>query len=645
MPSYSKHIYYGDDLKKVQEKFIQIYDMIEDLDYDTIYNNFVKLNALYKLNIVIYSLNDFLSSSNAYLYILPLCQKMLGFINYSKNNEDISTEDLDKINAFCEGQSELTLCQMQDGSTVQLTNLDYLYSYIYVKQMGVAGRYYMDYNIQYLEMDKPEKDYPPRERILEGALWWANQMLLNRFNLKMPNSDKYCEFRPKVLIFSTFPSSGKSYLCNTFNEMFAELGQIIMKSGGVLRVGNKEENILRQSEQTKNLIENNKRIFDCYPENREFIQASTGKYKPFAKMSGEEWGLLGCYYDPSTSIFTTRDSALNSIRCRVGMFDDPSRGQQECNNIEIHKQICELYNGDFSDRFKNQADKCVLLTGTMFNPFDVFSTEIEKAMSKGYEIDERFKNVYVCDGGNTIVIINDCEDEYGNSAYPEFITTEDLMDKKAGLSEYSYHCIWRQKPIPADGLLFSKEYLQFYDELDEANLSPTAKCYVDPTRRKASDFFSCPICRYNNKTKTWDMVDIIFEQSATRDLYDKIVNKIIQNKITEFVYEENIDATIGDMINQKLKERGITFCTVKTDYATVNKMQRILDSADTIKKNIRFPKCSEKTPMGFAVRQLTEFNGEKSVHDDFPDTLAGFANTYIINQQRDNYISGRKRPF
>ena len=58
------------------------------------------------------------------------------------------------------------------------------------------------------------------------------------------------------------------------------------------------------------------------------------------------------YFDPATCVFKTRDSSINSVRCQIGMMDDPSRGLQECNNIEIHKKINQLYVGDFDDRFK-----------------------------------------------------------------------------------------------------------------------------------------------------------------------------------------------------------------------------------------------------------------------------------------------------
>lgn len=645
---YKKHLYFGDDLKKIESAFLKVARTVnrsnKNYDYE---KEFVKLWTMQQLVLKMYGLNDFIASCYAYMFTVPDARRLIETVNAAFESTKSSPSNK-KAADFAVGKHKLAEIKMGDGTTRQATNLEYVYTQIYYGQMAIAARYFVKYNIQYLERNKVKKAYPTRERVLEAAIWWANQMLLGRFGLKMPDSGKKFDFCPKKLVFSTFPSSGKSFLCNTLNEMYAELSMIITQGGGVLRMGNEDSNIKRQSRQTINLIYC-RSIFDVYPENANMISRSTGKYNPFSKESEEEWVLGGCTNEPNANVFKTRDSAINSIRCCVGMFDDPSRGIQEAANADVHNKLYELFNGDFLDRFESQDDICAFLTGTMYNPFDVFSREIKKAFTIGCDFDERFRGCYVCKDHERVIVVNDCEDEYGNSAYPELISNKELANKKQSLSPYLYACVWRQRPIPADGLLFAPENLQFYDVLPKEKLTPYAFAYIDPNRRTAQDYFAMIICRRNVEDNKFYYVDCIYEQKSTRNLYDKIVGKILANNIIKLVYEENVDMSLGEVLKMKLKEKGGSRCDISVEYSTKNKVQRIADMADTVKGSIVFPseKCAPTlTPLGFSVHSLTEYNAESSKHDDMPDACSGFVKTYVIGSRINNTIETRKKlPF
>lgn len=269
-----KHKYEGEDLKKLEGNFQKIakayplrkrFSATYDLDKEL-----VALDTECKLVRAMYKLNDFKASCYAYSFTMKKIDEIVQYC-YEKMS-------VDGVMEWCNSTSDITIVRQKDGSKKQMSKLGFVYDYLRYQQMAIAARYFIEYNIQYLERDKTEKDYPCRKRILEAAIWWANQGLLGRFGLKMPFTQKEYDITPQVVIFATFPSSGKSYLNNTVNEMFTELEWIVNDMGGVLRVGNEQGNIWRQSAQTKNLIEN-KFIFDIYPENREFI--FNGKYRPF----------------------------------------------------------------------------------------------------------------------------------------------------------------------------------------------------------------------------------------------------------------------------------------------------------------------------------------------------------------------------
>lgn len=634
----------GKELEEAKRAFTKILKKIEksssrSFDFR---KEFATVKALCEIVEYTYMINDYQASCMAYMYTLPRINDLMKYVteqlSHKKGRKKGKKPDFDLEEWVLQGD-ETTSVRQADGSTTKYSRMEYLYGYLKDRQMAIAARYFIHWNINYLEKEKVKKSYPVRERILRSAVWWANQMMLKKFGLRMPDAPEELDIKPRMIIFSTFPSSGKSFLCNTTNEMFSELSSIITKRGGVLRVSNEQSNIFRQSQQTMNLIEN-PLIFNIYPENKKFINPKSNKYNPFSKSAEEEWGLMGCAYTPNTSIFKTRDSAINSIRCELGMFDDPSRGLQESNNVQIHQNICTLFNGDFRDRFESADDIAILLTGTMYNPFDVFSTEIQKALRDGAIKDNRFDNTYLSKDKKVVVIVNDCENEIGESAYPELISTEELKNKRESLPAYEYHCIWRQKPIPAEGLIFSKEFLRFYDKRPD-DLTPHSFAVIDPTRRKAKDFFSMPIFKRQDGTDDYYLVDIIFEKKSSMDLMPKIIERIINNRITKIYFEENINDTLGSTIRKELEKHHIKFCEIIPIYNTVNKMQRIADMEHAIKQHIVFP--SEKvapsvTPLGYAMHQLYEYNGEKSEHDDMPDSLAMFAAQFIVYPVRRNVI-------
>lgn len=640
----TKQKYDGEDLHEIEYNFKQIAGK-NPLRTTTFAKYSLKdeFNALVtecRLVNLMYKLNDFKASCYAYTHTMRKIEEMLDYCyKYFTTSNWVQT--------WCKMSDQNTIQRQPDGSSKELSHLAYIYDVLRWEQMAIAGRYFIEYNIQYLERDKTKKAYPSRKRILEAAVWWVNQGLLGRFGLKMPTNDKRYQFTPQTIVFSTFPSSGKSYLVNTLNEMYAELAWIIYEKGGFLRVGNEQGNIYNQSAQTKNLIEN-KRIIDIYPENREMI--IKGVYRPFSKSSDEEWILNGVKYTPTANIFKTRDSAINSVRCCVASMDDPSRGQQEATNSKLHNDIVQLFRGDFSDRFEEQDDKFILLTGTMFNPNDVFAQTIGIAMA-GARPDPRFKNTYISADNKTIIIINDCENDYGDSAYPEFISTEALAEKRNGLDAYSYACIWRQKPIPAEGLIFDYDFLQQYTELPVEDLNEQSVAYIDPTRRSAKDFFSMPILRQHKKDEKFYLTDCIFVQKSSIDLYDEIVRKITKNRVTRLVIEENIDGSLAEVIKMKLKGEGVKWCEIINKYSTVNKAQRIANLAGTVKENIVFPckrKLVGKTQLSIFMHSLTQYSADvsKNLHDDAPDSICGIAENYIFNQTNRNSIKTYKKlPF
>jgi hypothetical protein len=101
---------------------------------------------------------------------------------------------------------------------------------------------------------------------------------------------------------------------------------------------------------------------------------------------------------------------------------------------------------------------------------------------------------------------------------------------------------------------------------------------------------------------------------------------------------------------EQLQEGIEKWCKLDEIWASKNKIERITHFSDAIIKNIVFPSklfAPTNTQLGLAVHQLQEFDGSKNTgHDDFPDSLAAFADKQIVNNIKRNVVKGSTRlPF
>lgn len=653
---------YGDKYQEIHKAIMQINrDIIEDsmecknkkkeVDKETY---FIRLKYIGEFIKQMLQVNDYEASMHCCKYLMPRIERFIAYITNEMSVVINMPENSKKRQIFYEWtdkEDEMTEYYRR-GQKQRVGRFRYVFDVMYWEYMAIAARYSIHWMINYMERDKLKKDYPSRERILSSYVHYTNSMLLGRIGLKWLDEDVV----PKEIVFSTMPSSGKSFVNNVANLMASILGALHLSIGGILRVGNEQTNILRQSRQTMNMLESDL-IRDVYPELNYLIR-SNGKYDPYGKASEEEWGIRDVKNDPSTTVFKTRDSAINSVRCyMLAIYDDPSRGQEEANNIRIHQEIGNKFYGDFQDRFKSQDDMAILLTGTMFNPYDVFSLEIQRAKKKGFYKDPKFPNTIITKDKSIVCIINDCEDDYGRSAYPEFISTEALMEKKESLDPFAYACVWRQKPIPAEGLLFDDTLLLHYDELPRSPeglslLTDYSFAYLDPTRKSNKDFLSMPIGKRHKITGQHYLIDAIFDRKSTKDCYDEIIDNIKKYHIIKFVIEENTSADLETVIKEKLKSAGITYCEVVTKYNTVNKQQRIADLAGTTKLNVVFPRKEKYNPkvsqLGNFLNWLGQYsNVDANNHDDAPDSLCGYTEAFILNEveKKNTITSSNRLPF
>ena len=172
MSFYTKHKYDGDDLKKIVAAFRKIANanpLVNKKKPKRFYNlqeELVALEAECKLVLAMYKLNDFTASSYAYAFTMRKIEEIVEYV-YQHLKENA-------VKKWANDSNDFTEVMNKDGSLHKYTNLGYIYEYLYNQQEAIAARYFIEYNIQYLEREKTEKDYPTRARILESAIWWIH---------------------------------------------------------------------------------------------------------------------------------------------------------------------------------------------------------------------------------------------------------------------------------------------------------------------------------------------------------------------------------------------------------------------------------------------------------------------------------------
>ena len=127
--------------------------------------------------------------------------------------------------------------------------------------------------------------------------------------------------------------------------------------------------------------------------------------------------------------------------------------------------------------------------------------------------------------------------------------------------------------------------------------------------------------------------DAIFTKTATKDMYDAIVDKIIENHIILLVIESNVTSELSQNIDEILKAKGVTYCEIIEKYNTMPKATRIENEKHIIKKQLVFPEkgmYGVNTDIGKFMENLTLYNATgTNPNDDAPDACALFSSEII----------------
>ena len=496
---------------------------------------------------------------------------------------------------------------------------------------ALAARRSFEHFVDYMELDLTEdhKVLGNRRSVLRPLVYYLNKIT---FDDNM-----------KFLEASFPPSYGKTYICNLYSAWL--FGIDINNS--ILRISYSEELVLAASRAIQSYIKS-PRFAEVFP----YFSHFGGKC--FDKDKESDWIIKGS--NSQTSHYArSRGGSVTGVRAnKAVIIDDILKGAEEAINSNLHKQIYTSWNTEWKNRRSSEDCKFIFI-GTMWSNEDLLNRVIAD-FERGTKyipckIKEFNKYVELTEDGRAVVIRVPLLDENDESTCKKVMSTREARLVRDTTDEFSFSCVYQQNPIAPSGLEFSDTELEHYDMLPlyengDVAYSEYAYAVLDPAR-KGKDNVSMPICVVDNKDEFYYMTDCLFKQKAMTELYDEIVDKIIEHHVIKFVIENNVDTSLKPLLQGKLQERGYLDCEIIEKYNTQVKEKRIRDMRGIIKRRIKFKNKQDYKPnsdYGRFMQNFTTYSFDyANKHDDAPDSMSMFAKEIILGNARVSAPKGLLR--
>ena len=514
-------------------------------------------------------------------------------------------------------------------STNDLNNIEDLYN-LWEKAYALAARRSLEHFIDYMELDMAERDkvLGNRRKVLRPLVYYLNKSYFD------PNLE-YIE--------ASFPPSyGKTYTLNMFSAWV--YGQDINNT--ILRLSYSQELVLTASRAIQNTIRS-PRFADVFSY---FVQFEG---KAFDKEKESDWIIKGSNTQTS-HIARTRDGAVTGVRANTAIiFDDMTKGAEEAVDSNLHSSLYRKWKTEWYNRKTGKRCKYIF-AGTMWSPEDILNrvvTDLESTHTMvpskvgGFE-----KWVQEATDGSCVIIRVPLLDENGISTCDHVMSTKEAEILRQTTDPFSFSCVYQQDPIAPTGLEFADTELQHFEELPKTEEGePACGDYsfatLDPAR-KGKDFVSMPICKEDDQGNHY-LVDCLFRKEAMTELYDAIVDKIIEHNVIKLVLENNIDTSLKTILTERLEKRNYFLCEIIEKYNTKKKEQRIKDMRGIVKKCIFFKERRMYTPnsdYGKFMKNFTTYSFDyPNRNDDAPDSIAMYAEEIILGKTKLNKPKGIDR--
>ena len=356
----------------------------------------------------------------------------------------------------------------------------------------------------------------------------------------------------------------------------------------------------------------------------------------FLKETDEKWKLKTCKLPYSYYAKTTQANVVGSRASKSIHIDDLYPDYKEAMNQALNKYYYTKSITVWEKRFVQNKKPKVCITGTLWASGDYIDLKIQQ-LKKEHKFFKHPKYPYTYiseDKSCAIIQVPALDYETGESTCPELKSTSELLKEKANMEEYIWETNFQQKPTNPESLIFSYDKLRTYSTVPESDYKGTY-AVIDATRKTGKDFFAMPIFRKvaNDNLFDYYLIDALFTRTATKDMYNDIVDKIIENNIVFMVIESNVTSELKSNVERICRERGIVPPEIIEKYNVENKSARITNEMHLIKKVLIFPDKTMygvNTDIGKFMGNLTTYNSDgQNANDDAPDSAALFCSEII----------------
>ena len=502
------------------------------------------------------------------------------------------------------------------------------YKIEYLKQIENAyrlgARWDLECFIIYYEWEEEDKLYEKRYGILNGYVYYLNEMAHRRINN----------------IIANMPSGYGKTRTVKFYEAF-RLG--LEPKGTFLSLCSNDTVVKGGSRSVIDIIKN-ERYGHIFPD----VSYQTFGKDLFLKETDGEWKLKQCAMLASYYASTTNSNVVGQRASLSVDIDDLYKDYKEALDENLNSYYTNTFKTVWKKRYVQNKEAQIIISGTMWAPNDFIAQIIDLFESEsGFIPCDKFKYTRISEDGKSVIIqIPALDPETDMSTCEELRSTEDLHKERRSMDTYLWETNFQQHPTPPEGLEFDWEALKLYEEKPQ-NVYNCTYAVIDGTRKSGKDFFAMPI--YQDYFEDYALIDCIFTKIATSELIDDIVDKIIQNRVVKLVVETNVDGGLKKTLTEKLHAKGYYACVIMEKYNTVPKKIRIEAEKGVIKKKIWFPHkrlLEANTDISKYMQNLTLYNSSgRNVNDDAPDSSAMFCSEIISEKSKPKKATPLKRTF
>lgn len=501
-----------------------------------------------------------------------------------------------------------------------LVKIDNNYNHLaeYDKQLKygykLGARVSLEHYMVYREWDDENGFFKIRYNIMQGYIHYLDEIETN------PNFE---------LLIANMPSGyGKTY-----PEKISEAWSFgIDDSGAILSLCSNDTVVKGGSRTVINEIKS-----DAFGEVFPKLKWDKEDKDFFLKETDGDWKLRGCKLMSSYNASTTSSNVVGQRASKRIHIDDLYPNYVEAMNKKTNDEFYNNYHTVWKKRFVQEAKyHKIVITGTLWASDDFIARIIAFEKSKRtFKKHPKYPYTLISEDGKVAIIqVPALDYETGESVCPELRSTEKVLEDKESIEDYLFQTNFQQIPTNPESLGFSYDKLRTYNIIPETDYKG-AYAVIDATRKSGKDFFAMPIFKKveNDNNVDYYLKDALFTRTATKDMYEDIVDKIIEHHIIQLVIESNVTSELAQHLTELLNQRNANFCEMIEKYNTMPKSTRIENEKHIIKKQMVFPErgmYGVNTDVGKFMENLTLYNATgTNPNDDAPDACALFGSEII----------------